>query len=116
LVGGPQRDVLEGGADSDVFYYRDISDVTQHVESIDDFVHGEDLLDLHEIDAIASTGANDAFTFIGTAEFTAAGQIRYEKFGPGNLTIVDLKVADPEFQGQVVLVGLIDLTAGDFAL
>lgn len=48
-------------------------------DRIDDCVSGTDKIDLSRIDANAGTGANDAFTFIGSGAFTGvAGQLRYE--------------------------------------
>ena len=51
---------------------------------INGFVHGQDRIDLSVIDANSLTGANDAFSFIGTAAFQAgavhAGSLRYLTF------------------------------------
>ena len=61
---------------------------------INGFVHGSDRIDLSGVDANNLTGANEAFTFIGSAAFTgagsaSAGQLRFFTFGGGNLNIVE---------------------------
>ena len=40
-----------------------------------------DVIDLSEINAIDGMAQDQAFTFIGTAPFTAAGQLRYQQEG-----------------------------------
>lgn len=42
-----------------------------------DFLHLVDRIDVSAIDANALAAGNQAFSFIGTAAFSAAGQIRY---------------------------------------
>jgi hypothetical protein len=50
-----------------------------------------DRIDLRPIDAIAGGGtANDAFTFIGAAQFSAAGQLRYETVTGGIYLLGDI--------------------------
>ncbi|QJW83606.1 hypothetical protein HK414_04490 [Ramlibacter terrae] len=44
---------------------------------ITDFVRGQDDIDLSTLDAKSGTFANDAFSFIGSSGFSAAGQLRY---------------------------------------
>ena len=79
LVGGAGRDDLTGGAGGDRFDF----DLAAHtvVGSADwilDFGTG-DRIDLSTMDARANTKKNDAFQFVGEAQFTgAAGQLRYE--------------------------------------
>jgi hypothetical protein len=60
---------------------------------------------------------NQNFTFIGTAAFTAAGQLRYFQDTVNTLTIVEGNVTGPtgaEF--QIALPGLQTFSAGDFTL
>lgn len=89
LQGGGGGDTLEGGAGADTFLYTAATDsegywlrsdgAKEKPDVIVDFKHGEDRIDLSQIDAIAGTGANDAFTFIGTGAFTHhAGELRFE--------------------------------------
>jgi Ca2+-binding RTX toxin-like protein len=44
-------------------------------------VVGGDTIDLSALEASASVGGNQAFAFIGTARFGAAGQVRYRQAG-----------------------------------
>ena len=46
-------------------------------DSILDFVRGTDKLDLSLIDANTTKSGDQAFSFIGTQAFNAAGQLRY---------------------------------------
>jgi hypothetical protein len=77
LYGGGGGDTLAGNGGADVFRYQAVSDsTTSAIDQILQFVQGEDKIDLSRIDAIAATPGNEAFTFIGGAAFTGAGQLR----------------------------------------
>lgn len=85
LDGGAGADVLVGGLGADVLsagildriVYRTAADSTaQAADTIAGFdAAGGAVIDLSAIDAIPG-GANNAFVFIGSAAFTAAGQVR----------------------------------------
>ncbi|MBD2494260.1 M10 family metallopeptidase C-terminal domain-containing protein [Nostoc sp. FACHB-280] len=83
LIGGSGKDTLYGDAGNDIFQYDLASDSQPGSlrDIIKDFVGNGDLagdrIDLSRIDANVSISGNQAFTFIGTRAFTAAGQIRY---------------------------------------
>jgi Ca2+-binding RTX toxin-like protein len=79
LDGGGGKDQLTGGVGNDTFDFNSIMDSTlKRSDHISQFVHGEDHIDLSDIDADVSTLAPDAFNFIGTAHFTGeAGELRY---------------------------------------
>ena len=116
LTGGLGKDVLEGGGGSDVFVFNASTEtgVTSAAwDVINDFVRGQDKLDLRGIDANTATTVNDAFTtFIaGTAAFTAAGQL---KFVNGVLYGNTDGDADAEFAIQ--LTGITQLTTADVVL
>ena len=72
LEGRGGGDILAGGGGHDRFVFSGLD--IGSVATITDFSHG-DRIDLRGIDAIAG-GDDDAFSFIGEAAFTAAGQIR----------------------------------------
>jgi len=76
LRGGLGADVLRGGSDNDVFDYDSVLDsYAGSMDLIYDFSAG-DRIDLSTIDADNTLGGDQAFTFIGAAAFTAAGQVR----------------------------------------
>ena len=83
LLGGADLDTLLGGAGADVFRFLDASESpTATPDTIGDFLSGTDVIDLVKIDAMAGTAGNQAFTFIGSAAFTAEGQVRAVVIGP----------------------------------
>jgi serralysin len=76
LVGGAGADQLRGGAGADTFRYLSISDSTAaSADHIVDF-GSNDRIELTAIDADTTQAGDQAFTFIGDAAFTAAGQLR----------------------------------------
>ncbi|MCB1431370.1 MAG: M10 family metallopeptidase C-terminal domain-containing protein, partial [Alphaproteobacteria bacterium] len=79
IEGGLGGDTLSGGWGRDQFYYSSTNDAGTGVNSRDtivDFVHGEDVIDVYDIDAIARSAAENAFTFEASGVFTGNGQIR----------------------------------------
>lgn len=92
LVGGAGRDQLIGRAGSDIFVFENAFDsLASNPDRINDYTRNVDKIDLSGIDAIASTAANDAFTFIGNAAFSkTAGQLRYEATSAGTLLSGDV--------------------------
>ncbi|MFS2013598.1 calcium-binding protein [Azospirillum sp. CT11-132] len=101
LIGGYGADLMDGGAGADVFSIRNLTESTLAAPDVIINFNGAvvaaealqglasyatvgaegDRIDLSEIDAITGTTDNDAFTFIGTAGFSAAGQLRYQASG-----------------------------------
>jgi Ca2+-binding RTX toxin-like protein len=81
LNGGAGTDTLWGGLGEDRFVLSNLTDTGTTNETADyigDFSFGGgDRVDLRAIDANDGQSGNQAFTFIGTANFTAAGQLRY---------------------------------------
>jgi hypothetical protein len=82
-------------------------------DTITDFVSGVDKIDLASIDAIqepmVAYQPNDAFTFIGNAAFTGAGQVR---FSGGQLQAT----IDADAEMVVYLTGVTALSASDIIL
>jgi Ca2+-binding RTX toxin-like protein len=76
LIGGAGQDVLRGGFASDQFRYLDIGDSTvanpDHILDLEGF----DRIDLSAIDANTGVAGDQAFTWIGSNAFSAAGQLR----------------------------------------
>lgn len=89
LYGGLGADSLTGGIGRDRFDYDTVAEsqagpardvITDFVWNFSDFV---DRIDLADIDARSATPADDAFTFIDTASFTDAGQLRWHSMEDG---------------------------------
>jgi Ca2+-binding RTX toxin-like protein len=118
LEGGGGRDVLAGGAGGDTFVFRSLADSATGAnrDVIRDFTPG-DLIDLGGIDAIASSGIDDAFDFIGSAAFSQqAGELRQSSLGSGNTLISGDVDGDGTADFQILLVGTHVLQGADFVL
>ncbi|TGS51809.1 RTX toxin, partial [Mesorhizobium sp. M1D.F.Ca.ET.183.01.1.1] len=85
-------DTLTGGAGSDTFYYGSaISDSPASAanDTITDFVHGVDKIDLSSIDAAAAPG-DQAFLFGGQNGATVANSITWSESGGNTVSHVDV--------------------------
>jgi Ca2+-binding RTX toxin-like protein len=119
IIGDGGSDKLIGGDGADVFRYQDILDsgpaeVTRDL--ITDFTQGVDHIDLSMIDADLVTAGDQAFTFIGSADFSttdATGQLRYDAT-LGVLYASNDADADAEF--SIALQGMPALQASDMVL
>jgi Ca2+-binding RTX toxin-like protein len=119
LVGGTGRDFMEGGTGADLFRFGryDFSGSTPDTaDTITDFTPTEgDRIDLSAIDARVG-GADNAFTFIGTADFSGiAGQLQYQFAGGDTLVTGDTN-GDRIADFMIVLSGEQTLYASDFYL
>ncbi len=78
LTGGRGADALTGGGGADVFRFITAADSRAGApDTITDFAAGHDTLDLRPIDAAAGVKGNQAFDFIGAADFSGtAGELR----------------------------------------
>lgn len=79
LTGGAGADALDGSAGSDRYVYLAPGDSTvDRPDFIGPFTGSLDRIDLSAIDANTAQAGNQAFTFIGTTQFSGtAGQLRY---------------------------------------
>ncbi|MDE2387870.1 MAG: calcium-binding protein [Betaproteobacteria bacterium] len=120
LTGGLGIDQLTGGAGADMFSFITLADsgIGASRDVILDFSKLEaDKIDVSGIDAKSATSKNDAFTWKGTAAFTAAGELHYFYDGTNNVTIIEGNVdTNLSADFQIQLTGNIALTATDFAL
>ena len=110
LIGGGGRDVLTGGAGADLFVFGpgDSAKSAAGADRITDFVSAQG-------DRIDLSGFDGALAFIGTAAFSAAGQVRFEAVGGTTFVMGDVD-GDGRADFQIRLAGDLALTAGDFVL
>lgn len=118
LSGNMGVDLLYGGAGNDTFSFDDGDSgaTLATADRILDFSLAQnDRFNLGQIDAIAG-GADNAFTFIGTAAFgSVAGQLRYQQVG-GNTQLMGDVNGDGVADFIIRIDGLHALSAGNFTL
>jgi Ca2+-binding RTX toxin-like protein len=93
LHGGIGSDVLKGDSGRDAFQFKSVAESfagDANRDTILDFTSA-DVIDLRSIDANTLADGNQTFTFIGSAAFSGAGQLRFETDSLGN-TIVQADV------------------------
>ncbi|MBX7456784.1 hypothetical protein K3152_00845 [Qipengyuania sp. 1NDH17] len=118
LTGSWARDELTGGTGMDTFVFDDghSGKWKGNADVLTDFSQAEgDIIDLRAIDAITG-GDDDAFAFIGEAEFTGtAGELRFYVDGEDTFVAGDVD-GDGVADFQIRLEGVHDFTMGDFVL
>ena len=84
LIGGLGADTITGAGGADVFVVRSVAESVAGAgrDVITDFAVGTDRIDLRAIDANPLIAGDQAFAFVGTAVFTAVGQVNIS-FGAG---------------------------------
>lgn len=124
LFGGMGADSLVGDAGNDVFKYTSVSESRKGAgerDFIAGFTRGDDKINLAAIDANVHILDNQAFRFVGTAEFgttgnASAGQLRVSYAG-GSYIIIDADVHGDGITDMQILVGGIGaIGASDFVL
>ncbi|MFN7908557.1 MAG: calcium-binding protein, partial [bacterium] len=92
ISGGLGQDTLTGNTGADTFRFQTIEDSANFeydADIITDFSLAQgDRIDISGIDAVASSVADNAFVFIGSSAFSAAGQVRF--FASSGMTYVSL--------------------------
>lgn len=118
ITGSRGADVLTGSGGGDRFVFSSLADSRAGealADRITDFQTGVDKLDLTGVDAI-SGGANNAFRWIGSADFAvtgSAGQLRYDAMtGLLEGDVNGDRVAD----FQIIMESGLSLTAADILL
>lgn len=116
LLGNAGRDLLTGGLGADVFVFTVAAQSTRSfVDTITDFTAGSDRIDLAGMDANTALGGDQAFTFIGTAAFSAAGQLRFVREGADLRLLADAN-GDGLADFELVLTDETSITASSFLL
>jgi Ca2+-binding RTX toxin-like protein len=116
LYGSRGGDMQSGGGGDDTFDYRSIADSTvSNSDLVVGFSEGNDQVDLSAIDANRDVAGFQSFDFIGQANFSGAGELRFEH--DGNRTIVlGSTDADASAEFRIVFTGSVDFTGADFIL
>jgi hypothetical protein len=117
LRGDRGADTLSGGAGADKFEYDRVieSNLAKH-DTILDFAIGMDKIDLSTIDAVAGSGSNQRFTWIGSAEFSnVAGQLHQRADASGTVIEGDIN-GDGVADIKILLANAANLQATDFIL
>jgi serralysin len=118
LEGGRAADKLYGRLGADTFILRSFRDsVLASRDTIYDFSQSQhDTINLSNIDARAAVAGNQAFTFIGTKQFTdKGGELRYFSKGGETFIYGDLD-GDAGIDFSIRLKGVFDLKETDFIL
>ena len=119
ITGGLGSDVLTGGRGADTFIFVSAADSAPgkgNRDVITDFKRGVDLIDLSQIDAGLAAG-DQAFTFIGTNDFTGAGgELRFDKVGKKKTIVSGDIDGDGIADFQIQLTGRMGLSVDDFIL
>ncbi|RUY08289.1 hypothetical protein EN985_00455 [Mesorhizobium sp. M7A.F.Ca.CA.004.04.1.1] len=119
LVGGAGADTLSGGLGADTFYYGSAvagsAPGAGSFDTITDFVHGVDKIDLSSIDASGAAG-DQAFLFGGQNVNTVASSITWSESGGNTIVRADV-TGNTGADFQITLTGTgLGLTASDFVL
>ncbi|MCW5735641.1 MAG: family 16 glycosylhydrolase [Enhydrobacter sp.] len=114
LAGGTGDDNLTGGAGNDAFLFSSIADsLVAAGDWIRDWEEG-DKVDLRGIDANSLVAGDQAFTLIGAAEFSGAGQLRV--FATDNTIIQGDINGDGAADFRITVAGVHALNNHSFAL
>ncbi|MBB3976732.1 Ca2+-binding RTX toxin-like protein [Rhizobium azooxidifex] len=125
LTGGTGVDTLTGGSGRDTFVFASTKDTglgNDKRDTITDFVHSEDKLDVSKIDADGTRSGDQDFVWRGKGEFTGkAGELIFRTFdekGTTNDRTIVYGDTDRDHRAdfQIELTGIIGLTKGDFIL
>lgn len=120
MVGGAGKDVMHGFGETNIFKFNAVSDsvVGANRDHIVDLFRSEgDKIDLSAIDAKVGQGGNQAFSFIGSNAFSAAGQVRVINQGNNGWLVQGSTDSDAQAEFEIqVLFASQPLQAVDFLL
>ena len=112
---GLGKDTYTGGGGRDVYDFDKVQDSPAGAsrDVIKDFVPGQDVIDVSDIDADSTTPGQQSFRWVGKATLTGAAQLGY--YVSGNTTIVRASNdADAAPEIEIQLNGVKTLTPADF--
>ncbi|MGL6210956.1 MAG: calcium-binding protein, partial [Paracoccaceae bacterium] len=113
LVGGAGRDTLTGGAGVDQFVYLSLGESTVATNLRDTITDFDATLDKINLVAISQLPGGPALSFVGSAAFSAIGQVR--AFDDGTDTIVEVNaLGNLNADMAIRLTGIVALDALDF--
>ena len=120
ITGGGGADLLWGQAGADRFVFSALTDFAPSAtpDTIGDFSNADgDKINLSAIDPNSTLAGNQAYSFIGTAAFSATGlsQVRYVVQGADVLVEIDT-TRDQVADQTLLLYGVSALVAADFVL
>ena len=117
---GNKSDGLHGGQGADVFVFRTLGSADiGYADTIMDFRHGQDRIDLSHIDADTKSPGHDSFRFVpGDVLPTAPGgqiSVRHVSLYDVKHTVVQIDIdGDSEAEMVIDIIGKVTVTEGDF--
>ncbi|EIM30521.1 CAP domain-containing protein [Microvirga lotononidis] len=115
LNGKGGKDILTGGSGKDTFVFDTAAEA--HGDTLRDFVHGTDRIDLRNIDANTKASGDQSFTFIGSDRFhKVAGELHTYRLSDGNTYVSGDTNGDGAADFAVKVMGNHVFTGADFIL
>ena len=113
--GGLGKDTYTGGGGRDLYAFKTVQDSPAGAgrDVIKDFVPGQDVIDVSDIDADSTMPGQQSFRWVGKATLTGAAQLGYYVSG-GNTIVRASTDADAAAELEIQLTGMKTLTAADF--
>jgi serralysin len=118
ISGGEGNDDLTGGSGADTFQFFFLKDVgvgASGRDSISDLEKGADKIDVSVLDANAALAGNQAFSFIGTSQFSNEGQVRAFATNFGQLIQFNT-TGDSVAEFEIFVETPLSISASDFFL
>ena len=113
--GGLGKDTATGGGGRDLYAFRSAQDSPAGAgrDIIKDFVPGQDVIDVGNLDADSTLPGQQTFRWVGKATLTGAAQLGYYVAG-GNTIVRASTDADAAAEVEIQLNGVKTLTPADF--